>query len=104
MFLDPIKLIKRVPPGAQISNLKSLLTSIVQDALAQVELRGQSHQVLREDVLTFMRQSMRYAKSSRYVTSDTCCVRCGQAFAANPQMPVTLDELGAHHAPSCPET
>ncbi|KAJ3370342.1 Vacuolar protein sorting-associated protein 41 [Allomyces arbusculus] len=104
MFLDPIKLIKRVPPGAQISNLKSLLTSIVQDALAQVELRGQSHQVLREDVLTFMRQSMRYAKSSRYVTSDTCCVRCGQPFAANPQLPVTLDELGAHHAPSCPET
>ncbi|KAJ3348008.1 Vacuolar protein sorting-associated protein 41 [Allomyces javanicus] len=104
MFLDPIKLIKRVPPGAQISNLKSLLTSIVQDALAQVELRGQSHQVLREDVLTFMRQSMRYAKSSRYLTSDTCCVRCGQPFAANPQLPVTLDELGAHHAPSCPET
>ncbi|KNE55443.1 hypothetical protein AMAG_01334 [Allomyces macrogynus ATCC 38327] len=103
MFLDPIKLIKRVPPGAQISNLKSLLTSIVQDALAQVELRGQSHQVLREDVLTFMRQSMRYAKSSRYVTSDTCCVRCGQPFASNPQLPVTLDEFGAHHA-SCPET
>jgi hypothetical protein len=64
MYVDPIRLIKRVPRGTRIDNLKELLTRIVHDFASQVDLCEQSHTVFRNDVLSYIDSKVRMDKKS----------------------------------------
>ncbi|ORZ31729.1 hypothetical protein BCR44DRAFT_148290 [Catenaria anguillulae PL171] len=104
LSIDPIRLIRRVPRGAQIPGLKDLLTSIVRDFTTQVEVRGQARNVLRHDVIQFMSATMRKARGGVPVDHLSRCVACGLQVGRVPKANVSV-EVGTGavaHVGGCP--
>ncbi|KAI9223272.1 hypothetical protein BC828DRAFT_376351 [Blastocladiella britannica] len=52
--LNPIKLLQRVPQGACIPGLRSMLRTIVHDAAVQLQVRQHAHAVLARDMAAFL--------------------------------------------------
>lgn len=57
--IEPMKLIKAIPPGMEIINLKDKLVKIISDFRVQVALSEGCTNVLRADCVALMQQLVR---------------------------------------------
>ena len=74
--IDPIRLIRRIPNGLEIPDLRPALMKILQDFNLQMSLREGCRRILVSDSVAMADQLQKSQKRGIQVTEDTTCSHC----------------------------
>lgn len=81
--VDPKKLIKRIPPGLKIPNLRDALVKILQDFNLQVSLHEGCKTILDKDSIGLVHKQVRTQNRGYAVTEDAQCNGCQGRLIVN---------------------
>ncbi len=79
-FIDPVRLVERIPDGLEIQGLRSALVKIVNDYGIQMSLREGCERILRNDTIQLFEQLY---KTRRRGLIMTCKGREGEFSDSN---------------------
>ncbi|KAG0246211.1 hypothetical protein B0O80DRAFT_409983 [Mortierella sp. GBAus27b] len=74
--IDPIRLIKRIPDGLEIPDLRQALLKILQDFNLQMSLREGCKRILQNDSVAMSNQLQRSQRRGLSCSEDTLCATC----------------------------
>lgn len=74
--IDPIRLIKRIPDGLEIPDLRQALLKILQDFNLQMSLREGCKRILQNDSVAMSHQLQRSQRRGMSCSEDTLCATC----------------------------
>lgn len=74
--IDPIRLIKRIPNGLEIPDLRQALLKILQDFNLQMSLREGCKRILQNDSVAMSHQLQKSQRRGMSCSEDTLCATC----------------------------
>ncbi|KAJ3216670.1 Vacuolar protein sorting-associated protein 41 [Clydaea vesicula] len=75
-FVNPVRLVKRIPNGLEIPGLKEALIKVISDYSIQISLREGCEKILVNDTLQLLEQLYKSQKKALSLTGDEKCSIC----------------------------
>jgi len=76
-YVNPLKVVSRIPSGMKIPGLREKLRKIIQDYLLQMSLREGCNNILKADCVLLQRRLFNGQRRGQKVTNMTKCSICG---------------------------
>jgi hypothetical protein len=89
-YVDPIRLVKRIPSGMQIVGLRDRLVKIISDYNLQMSLREGCKEILKADCVDLAKRLNRGQKRAIQIEESRCAVCAAQIISPRPSQGVVI--------------
>jgi hypothetical protein len=78
--VDPLRIIKRIPPGLHIPKLRDRLVKIISDYKLEMSLRGGCNEILKADSVELVEKYVKGQRRGVRVGMDAQCAVCSESI------------------------